>query len=140
MSEPRLCVLVVDHERPQLGDLARLIRGGPRVKEVQTADNALAALLKLRRGGYDVIFLDIDMPGLDGSEVAKVLAAFPRAPGLVFVSAFDASAVAAFELGAVDYLITPVAASRIEEALTTVEAGPPSSRHFSGAPGRATAG
>jgi DNA-binding LytR/AlgR family response regulator len=123
MNERRLKVLVVDDEEPQLEDLARLVRDNPRVREVGTAGSAGDALAKAAQGGYDVIFLDVRMPELDGLAVAKVLAVFPAAPALVFVSAFDASAVAAFELRAVDYLMKPVTAGRIEEALRRAVAG-----------------
>jgi two-component system, LytTR family, response regulator LytT len=123
VSERRLRVLVVDDEEPQLEDLARLVRHNPRVSEVQTAGTANDALVKLAEGGYDAVFLDVRMPDLDGLEIAKVLTGFPGSPALVFVSAFDASAVAAFELGAVDYLMKPVVSGRIDEALTRVEAG-----------------
>jgi DNA-binding LytR/AlgR family response regulator len=125
VSERRLRVLVVDDEEPALEDLARLVRHNPRVSEVQTAGTANDALVKLARGGYDAVFLDVRMPDLDGLEVARLLTAFPESPALVFVSAFDASAVAAFELGAVDYLMKPVASVRIDEALKRVEAGTP---------------
>lgn len=107
-------------------DLARLIRQNPRVSEVRTAGTSNDALVELAQGGYDAVFLDVRMPDLDGLEIAKVLTAFPGSPALVFVSAFDASAVAAYELGAVDYLMKPVASERIAEALTRVEAGDPS--------------
>lgn len=123
MNDRRLKVLVVDDEQPQLEDLARLVRANARVREVETAGIASDALAKAAQGGYDVIFLDVRMPELDGLAVAKVLTAFPTAPALVFVSAFDASAVAAFELRAVDYLMKPVTSARIEEALRRVEAG-----------------
>jgi two-component system, LytTR family, response regulator len=123
MSDQRFTALVVDDERPQLEDLARLVGRNPRVREVQTATTARDALVVIAQGSYDVIFLDVRMPDLDGLELAKVLTAFPEAPALVFVSAFDASAVAAFELRAVDYLMKPVSSARIDEALSRVEAG-----------------
>lgn len=123
MDDRRLRVLVVDDERPQLEDLTRMLRGNPRVVEVETAATAHEALVKIAQATYDVIFLDVRMPDLDGLELATVLTAFPEAPALVFVSGFDASAVAAFELRAVDYLMKPVASERIDEALRRVEAG-----------------
>jgi DNA-binding LytR/AlgR family response regulator len=123
MSDQRLTALVVDDEQPQLEDLARLVGRNPRVRGVQTATTARDALGMITQGSYDVIFLDVRMADLDGLELAKVLTAFPEAPALVFVSAFDASAVAAFELRAVDYLMKPVGPVRIDEALSRVEAG-----------------
>ena len=81
--------------------------------------------MKARERIYDAIFLDVRMPELDGLELAKVLNAFPNSPALVFVSAFDTSAVATFELRALDYLMKPVTPQRIDEALKRVEAAAP---------------
>ena len=125
MSDASLSVLAVDDEVPQLEDLARLLRENRRVSEVETAVSAHDAVMKARERGYDAIFLDVRMPELDGLELAKVLNAFPNSPALVFVSAFDTSAVATFELRALDYLMKPVTPQRIDEALKRVEAAAP---------------
>src|SRR5207249_2623028 len=66
---------------------------------------------------YDVIFLDVRMPGLDGVELGRVLRRFAAPPQLVFVSAYDSAAVDAFELQALDYLRKPVGRHRLEETL-----------------------
>ena len=125
MSDSALSVLAVDDEVPQLNDLARLLRANRRVSDVGTAASAHDAVLKARERGYDAVFLDVRMPELDGLELAKVLNAFPKSPALVFVSAFDTSAVATFELRALDYLMKPVTPQRIDEALKRVEAAAP---------------
>ncbi len=125
MSDPALSVLAVDDEVPQLEDLARLLRANHRVSDVETAASAHDAVMKARERGYDAVFLDVRMPELDGLELAKVLNAFPKSPALVFVSAFDTSAVATFELRALDYLMKPVTPQRIDEALKRVEAAAP---------------
>jgi DNA-binding LytR/AlgR family response regulator len=125
VSDASLSVLAVDDEVPQLEDLARLLRQNRRVSEVETAASAHDAVMKARERGYDAIFLDVRMPELDGLELAKVLNAFPNSPALVFVSAFDTSAVATFELRALDYLMKPVTPQRIDEALKRVEAAAP---------------
>lgn len=125
MSDVSLSVLAVDDEVPQLEDLARLLRANHRVGEVETAASAHDAVMKARERGYDAVFLDVRMPELDGLELAKVLNAFPHSPALVFVSAFDTSAVATFELRALDYLMKPVTPQRIDEALKRVEAAAP---------------
>ena len=130
MSEAALSVLAVDDEVPQLEDLARLLRANRRVSDVETAATAHDAVIKARERGYDAVFLDVRMPELDGLELAKVLNAFPRSPALVFVSAFDTSAVATFELRALDYLMKPVTPQRIDEALKRVEAAAPLSGEF----------
>ncbi|MBV9804097.1 MAG: response regulator transcription factor [Solirubrobacterales bacterium] len=120
MSEPALSVLAVDDEPPQLEDLARILRASPRVHEVETAASGHEAIVKASRRSYDAIFLDVRMPELDGLELARVLKAFARPPALVFVSAFDTSAVATFEVRALDFLMKPVTPQRVAEALDRV--------------------
>lgn len=122
MSERALSVLAVDDELPALEDLARMLRASARVDDVETAASGQEAILKASRLSYDAIFLDVRMPELDGLELARVLRAFTRPPALVFVSAFDTSAVATFELRALDFLMKPVTPERIDEALDRVSA------------------
>lgn len=120
MSDRGLNVLAVDDEPPQLVDLARILRANPNVHEVETAESGQEAIVKLSRRAYDAIFLDVRMPELDGLELARVLGAFARKPALVFVSAFDTSAVATFEVRALDFLMKPVTPQRVAEALDRV--------------------
>lgn len=118
-----LSVLAVDDERPQLEDLARMLRASPRVGDVTTAASAQEALVLVSRDPFDAVFLDVRMPELDGLELARVFRAFARPPALVFVSAFDTPAATAFELRALDYLLKPVTQERVEDALGRVAAG-----------------
>jgi DNA-binding LytR/AlgR family response regulator len=120
MSEHALSVLAVDDEPPQLADLARILRASRHVHEVETAASGQEAIVKASRRAYDAIFLDVRMPELDGLELARVLKAFARKPALVFVSAFDTSAVATFEVRALDFLMKPVTPQRVAEALDRV--------------------
>ncbi|MBV9942341.1 MAG: response regulator, partial [Solirubrobacterales bacterium] len=122
MTDRALSVLAVDDEPPALEDLARILRASERVDDVETAASGQEAILKASRLNYDAIFLDVRMPELDGLELARVLRAFNRPPALVFVSAFDTSAVATFELRALDFLMKPVTPERIAEALDRVTA------------------
>jgi DNA-binding LytR/AlgR family response regulator len=124
-----LRVLAVDDEPPALHELVYLLRADPRVASVESAGDAAAALRLLHRadraedgagGGFDAIFLDIQMPGLDGLDLARVLAKFAHPPRVVFVTAHDGFAVDAFDLKAVDYVLKPVRASRIAEAVRRV--------------------
>ncbi|HLF40256.1 MAG TPA: LytTR family DNA-binding domain-containing protein [Acidimicrobiia bacterium] len=112
-----LAVLVVDDERPALDDLAYLLRQHPRIGSVTTAGDATEALRRLRDGSFDAVFLDIRMPGLDGLELGRVLGRFARPPAIIFVTAFEQHAVEAFELQAVDYLLKPVRAERLSDAV-----------------------
>ncbi len=117
---PGLRVLAVDDELPALDELAYLLRADGRVTAVSTAADATAALRALRDGQVDVVFLDIRMPGLDGLELARVLAKFASPPLIVFVTAHDDRAVDAFDLGAVDYLLKPLRQDRLSETLRRV--------------------
>ncbi|WP_163512812.1 LytR/AlgR family response regulator transcription factor [Fodinicola acaciae] len=121
MSEG-LRTLAVDDEPPQLDELAYLLGADPRVSSVAVAGDAVQALRLLRDEGIDAVFLDIRMPGLDGLELARVLRRFARPPAVVFVTAHEEKAADAFQLGAVDYLLKPVRADRLAEALRRVAA------------------
>jgi DNA-binding LytR/AlgR family response regulator len=129
VSRP-LTVLAVDDEAPALDELAYLLDRHPAVGEVLRAGDATAALRELNRRPVDAVFLDINMPGLSGIELAGVLARYAQRPAIVFVTAHDDKAVAAFDVGAVDYLLKPVRENRLDEAVRRVqarrEASPPS--------------
>ena len=103
-------VLVVDDEQPALDELAYLLAADPRVAEVVTSSSATEALRILQETEVDAVFLDIQMPGLTGLELAQVLSRFRTPPPVVFVTAHEQHAVEAFELRAVDYVLKPVRA------------------------------
>lgn len=117
-----LTVLAVDDEAPALDELTYLLRQNTTVGQVRGVSDATAALRELRDGGVDGIFLDINMPGLSGLELAAVLANFADPPAVVFVTAHDDKAVAAFDVGAVDYLLKPIRRERLDEAVRRVAA------------------
>ncbi|MQY02453.1 LytR/AlgR family response regulator transcription factor [Actinomadura macrotermitis] len=120
-----LRVLAVDDERPALEELAYLLREDPRIEQVCDAGDAAAALRDLSRmlmagERLDAVFLDIRMPGLDGLDFGRLLTGFAAPPEVVFVTAHDDCAVAAYELGALDYLLKPVRPERLAEAVRRV--------------------
>jgi DNA-binding LytR/AlgR family response regulator len=115
-----LRVLVVDDEQPALDELAFLLDADERVAEVVTAVTATEGLRILRETDVDAVFLDIQMPGLSGLELAEVLGRFKEPPPVVFVTAHEQHAVEAFELHAVDYVLKPVRAERLAEAVRRV--------------------
>lgn len=119
MSGPGLSVLVVDDEALARARLCRLLGEcrSPGVRRVAEASQAVAAMDALQRERFDVILLDIHMPGLDGLQFAQHLQGLPAPPSLVFVTADSAHALRAFELSAIDYLTKPVRAERLQEAL-----------------------
>lgn len=112
-----LRALVVDDEPPALSELAWLLGSDERIGRVLTADSSTQALRVLESEPVDVLFCDISMPGLDGLDLARVLARFTTRPHLVFVTAYEQHAVEAFELRAVDYVLKPVRAQRLAEAV-----------------------
>jgi DNA-binding LytR/AlgR family response regulator len=125
---PELAVLAVDDERPALEDLLRVLRDSPLTGRVEGVTSARDALLRIGSSEWDVLFLDVRMPGLDGMQLARVLRRLARAPQLVFVSAYETGAVEAFELQAVDYVLKPAGRDRVDAALkrvvTAIEAVP----------------
>ena len=118
-----LRVLVVDDERPALDELEYLLAQDDRIGEVVACDSATEALRTLHEREVDAVFLDIQMPGLTGLELAQVLRRFKRPPPIVFITAHEAHAVDAFELRAVDYVLKPVRAERLAEAVRRVIEG-----------------
>ena len=122
-SSGGLRVLVIDDERPALDELSFLLRQDDRVADVLTCDSAADALRILREQEVDCVFLDIQMPGLTGLELAQVLSRFRSPPPVVFVTAHEGHAVEAFDLQAVDYVLKPVRADRLAEAVRRVVHG-----------------
>jgi DNA-binding LytR/AlgR family response regulator len=115
-----LRVLVIDDERPALDELKYLLDRDARVAEVHGTDSPTEALRLLQQLELDAVFLDIQMPGLTGIELAQVLSRFRTPPATVFVTAHDQHAVDAFELNAVDYVLKPVREERLAEAVRRV--------------------
>ena len=116
-----LRVLVADDEAPSREELAYLLGGQPGIGAVRTVASGAEVLKALDGEPVDALFLDIRMPGLDGLDVARVLARFRRPPRVVFVTAYDEHAVEAFDLRAVDYLLKPVRPERLTEAVRRVQ-------------------
>jgi DNA-binding LytR/AlgR family response regulator len=112
-----LRVLCVDDEQPAVDELAFLLGHDDRVSEVLTCTSATEVLQRLKDTEVDAVFLDIQMPALNGLELAAVLARFKEPPALVFVTAHDEHAVTAFDLRAVDYVLKPVRADRLAETI-----------------------
>jgi DNA-binding LytR/AlgR family response regulator len=115
-----LRVLVVDDEKPALDELCFLLESDDRVGEVVACQSATDGLRMLREREVDCVFLDIQMPGLSGLELAEVLGRFRKPPRVVFVTAHEQHAVEAFDLHAVDYVLKPVRADRLAEAVRRI--------------------
>jgi two-component system response regulator AlgR len=110
-------ILIVDDEAPARGRMHDLLRSLGAGMEPLEADSGLRALEIAQRAGPDVVLLDIRMPGMDGLETAGHLARLPQPPAVIFTTAYDEHALKAFEASAVDYLLKPVRADRLAQAL-----------------------
>jgi DNA-binding LytR/AlgR family response regulator len=115
-----LRALVVDDEAPALEELAWLLSRDPRVGTVRRAASGAEALRVLDAEPVDVLFCDIKMPGLDGLDLARVLARFSQRPQVVFVTAYERHAIDAFDLRVTDYVMKPVRPQRLAEAVRRV--------------------
>src|SRR5215213_1107329 len=118
MADPDpLRVLIADDEPLAAERLQLLLARAEGAQLVGTASDGDSAINLTDALHPDLLLLDIAMPGLDGIGVAKALAATTPSPAVVFVTAFDQFAVAAFEVEAVDYLMKPVDPRRLQRSL-----------------------
>jgi two-component system LytT family response regulator/two-component system response regulator LytT len=116
-----LTALIVDDEQPARDELAFLLEDIPEVEVVGQGKNGLEAVSLIRDLEPQLVFLDVQMPGLDGfGVIKKVLDRNLRLPCFVFVTAYDQYAVQAFEVNALDYLLKPIAKPRLEKAIAKV--------------------
>jgi two-component system LytT family response regulator/two-component system response regulator LytT len=115
MTELR--AVVVDDEQPARDELGYLLGQLGGIEVVGQAGNGIEALETIEDLQPDLVFLDVQMPGLTGFEVARRLAVGDAGTHIVFVTAFDQHAIEAFEVNAVDYLLKPVEASRLDLAV-----------------------
>ena len=117
MPDPQLLrVLVADDEAPARAKVRRMLDADPEIGTVYEARDGVAALGVIRDEAPDIALMDIEMPGMTGLEVVAALSP-GSAPHVVFLTAYDAFAVKAFELEAVDYLLKPFDAERFSVAM-----------------------
>ena len=113
-----LSTLIVDDEQLARDELAYLLKSVDDVEVVATGKNGLEAVSLIREHTPDLVFLDVEMPGLDGFGVIKKLLdkKFPM-PQIIFATAYDQYAVKAFEVNAVDYLLKPFDKKRVAQSV-----------------------
>lgn len=107
-------VLIVDDETPARERLRRMLSKIEGIEIVSEAEDGLQAIEQIERLRPDLVFLDIQLPGLDGFEV---LDALQEPPPIIFVTAYDEYALRAFEVSALDYLLKPYSQDRLEAAV-----------------------
>lgn len=110
-------LLITDDEAPARRELQRLLSSLEPRLSIHQAENGEQALQQVRQQLGDIVFLDIDMPGLSGLQVAEQLLQMPAPPLVIFATAWSEHAVRGFELQALDYLLKPYRRARVREAL-----------------------
>ena len=116
MPEP-LRVLLVDDEAPARSLLREYLGAHDGVQVIGECANGFEAVKAITEQRPDLVFLDVQMPKLDGFEVLELVAPEPGAPAVIFCTAYDEYALRAFEVHAVDYLLKPFGRERLAEAL-----------------------
>ncbi|MBV8069703.1 MAG: response regulator transcription factor [Acidobacteriaceae bacterium] len=111
-----LKTLIVDDEPLARDGLRMLLSGDPEIGEIDEAKDGREAVEAIRNRRPDLVFLDVQMPEMDGFFVVREVGA-ERMPPVVFVTAHDAYAIQAFEINAIDYLLKPVTGKRFQEAI-----------------------
>ena len=113
-----LSTIVVDDEKLACDELTYLLRDFPEIDVLATGSNGLEAVELIQKLEPDLVFLDVNMPGLDGLGVVRRLREREiELPHFIFVTAYDQFAVEAFRLEAMDYLLKPVEKSRLSETM-----------------------
>jgi len=110
-------VLIADDEAPARSRMRRLLDDLAGYAVIGEAASGSEALQMSLRDSPDVILLDIRMPGMDGIEIARHLAALDAGPSVIFTTAFDSYAIEAFDSHAIGYLLKPVRREKLERAL-----------------------
>jgi two-component system LytT family response regulator len=116
-----LTVLIVDDEPLAREGLRMLLVDDPEITTVQEAKNGREAVQRVREGRPDLVFLDVQMPEMDGFSVIHEIGP-EQMPAVVFVTAHDQYAIRAFEINAIDYLLKPVTGERFVQSLARAKA------------------
>jgi len=116
----KLKALIVDDEYPARQELRFALGSLDNVEIVGEATNAVEALAMIKAQDYSILFVDISMSGINGLEISNAIQGLPKPPKVIFVTAYEEYAVAAFEVNAVDYLLKPVDPKRLKKAVDKV--------------------
>ncbi len=120
VSTRSLSALVVDDEAPARRRITDLLAKDSDIAAVMTAENGVAAIEMIQRHRPDIVFLDVQMPGVDGFGVIEAIGP-DTMPLTVFVTAYNRFAIRAFEVDAIDYLLKPFSDRRYEQTMRRVK-------------------
>ncbi|MGH9433440.1 MAG: LytR/AlgR family response regulator transcription factor [Terriglobia bacterium] len=114
----KISALIVDDEQLARDELSYLLKAVPEIDVVGQGKNGVEAVNMIRELNPQLVFLDVQMPGLDGfGVIKKLIEKKSRMPVFIFATAYDQYAVHAFEVNALDYLLKPISRPRLEKAL-----------------------
>lgn len=117
----KIRTLIIDDERYAREELIYLLEKLPNIEIIGEADRGEAAIIATIKQQPDVVFLDVEMPNMNGLDVAKALLELKKAPYIIFATAFPQFAVEAFRINAIDYLLKPYEMDQIGQAIERVE-------------------
>ncbi len=110
--------IIIDDEYLAISELDLMLKAFPSIEVIHKSEKAKEAVLSVNQLKPDVIFLDINMPGMSGFELLENL---EEVPDVIFVTAYDEYAIKAFEINALDYLLKPINPDRLSEAIERME-------------------
>ncbi len=119
--DSKIKTLIVDDELYSRDELSHLLETYPAVQIVGEADSGESAILKAIQLQPDVVFLDVEMPKVNGMDAAKALLELKKPPLIVFATAYPEFAVEAFRFNAIDYLLKPFDEEQLKETVTRIE-------------------
>ena len=117
----KLQTIIVDDEAPARNELDYLLTEIKEVELIGEADNGIAALRLIKEEQPDLVFLDIEMPGKNGLEVAEELQKMKQPPQIIFLTAYDQYALDAFKVNAINYILKPYETDEVYEAIAQVQ-------------------
>ncbi|MTI46686.1 LytR/AlgR family response regulator transcription factor [Sporosalibacterium faouarense] len=112
--------IIVDDEMPAREELKYQLKNFNNIKVIAESDNGFDALEKIKKLNPDLVFLDIQMPQMDGIKVAEEILKENISALIIFVTAYDEFAVKAFEVNAIDYLLKPISEERLEKSIDKI--------------------
>jgi len=113
--------IIVDDEPYNRAELKHLLKAFPSIQVIDEADSGESAIMKAIKHQPDAIFLDIEMPKMNGMQVAKAMKEFKKAPFVVFATAYPQFAAEAFRYDTIDYLLKPYDEEQLKEAIERLE-------------------
>ena len=119
--EQAIKTLIVDDELYSRDELKHLLTGFPSIEIVGEAESGEAAMMKTIQLQPDVVFLDVEMPKMNGMKTAKALLELKKVPLVIFATAYPQFAVEAFRYNAVDYLLKPYDEDQLQETIKRIE-------------------